>query len=49
MFSMLAKAQIKTLMRELLNRVPNIEVGEQSYVPNPFVHAVKSAPCTLNL
>lgn len=49
MGSMLAKAQIKTLLRELFSRVPDIEVADPKYMTNPFVHGVTSMPCTLNL
>jgi cytochrome P450 len=44
----LAKAQIRAIFRELLSRVPNLQVGEPAFLVGNFVHAVKSMPCTLN-
>ncbi|GAA5129586.1 cytochrome P450 [Haloechinothrix salitolerans] len=43
----LAKTQLRAIFKELLFRVPNLEVGEPTYLVGNFVHAVKSMPCTL--
>jgi cytochrome P450 len=44
---MLAKSQLRAILKELLFRVPNLNVGEPVYLVSSFVHAVKSLPCTL--
>jgi cytochrome P450 len=44
---MLAKSQMRAILKELLFRVPNLHVGEPVYLVSSFVHAVKSLPCTL--
>jgi hypothetical protein len=44
---MLAKSQMRAIMKELLFRVPNLRVGEPVYLVSSFVHAVKSLPCTI--
>ncbi|MGW1675376.1 cytochrome P450 [Streptomyces sp. NPDC002324] len=47
MGNMLAKAQLRAVFGELLHRVPNLEVGEPSYLVSNFVHGVKSMPCKI--
>jgi cytochrome P450 len=40
-----ARAQLRTLFRELLRQVPGIEAGNPAYVPGNFIHAIRSMPC----
>lgn len=47
MGNMLAKTQLRAIFKELLFRVPNLRVGEPTYLVGNFVRAVKSMPCTL--
>ncbi|MEU0505643.1 hypothetical protein [Nocardia sp. NPDC005998] len=47
MGNMLAKAQLRTIFKELLLGVPNLRVGESNYLVSSFVHTVKRQPCTL--
>jgi cytochrome P450 len=41
-----AKMQFREIFDQLLHRVPNLRVGEPSYLVGNFVRAVKSMPCT---
>lgn len=41
-----AKMQFREIFGQLLHRVPNLRVGEPSYLVGNFVRAVKSMPCT---
>lgn len=45
--NMLARTQLRALFGELLHRVPNLQVGDPTYLVGNFVHGVKSMPCTL--
>ncbi|MGV9824637.1 cytochrome P450 [Gordonia sp. NPDC003429] len=47
MGNFLAKMQITHLWRELLTRVPTLEVGEPQLMRGNFVRAVKSLPCEI--
>ncbi|HEV7791510.1 MAG TPA: cytochrome P450 [Pseudonocardia sp.] len=46
--NMLARTQLRAVWDELLHRVPNLEVGEPTYLVGNFMSAVKKLPCTLN-
>ncbi|MFI1335289.1 cytochrome P450 [Streptomyces sp. NPDC020845] len=39
-----AKTQLRALFRELLTRVPDMEVGEPEWLPHQFVHGIKRLP-----
>jgi cytochrome P450 len=39
-----AKTQLRVLFRELLTRVPDMEVGEPEWLPHPVVHGIKRLP-----
>lgn len=41
-----ARAQLRAIFGELLRQIPDLEVGEPSYVAGNFVHAVRSLPCS---
>ena len=41
-----ARLQLRALFRELLTRVPTLELGEPELVGGHFMHAVKRMPCT---
>ncbi|GAA5129748.1 cytochrome P450 [Haloechinothrix salitolerans] len=43
----LAKTQLRAIFNQLTHRVPNLEVGEPTYLVGNFVRAVKSMPCTI--
>jgi cytochrome P450 len=45
--NVLARTQLRALMRELLLRAPNLEVGEPSYLTSNFVRGIKSMPCSV--
>ncbi|WP_020497542.1 MULTISPECIES: cytochrome P450 [Sciscionella] len=47
MGNMLAKTQLRAIFDQLLHRVPDLEVGEPSYLVGNFVRGVKSMPCTI--
>ena len=49
MGSMLAKAEMKSLMKELLTRVPNIEASDPKMASNVFMRTIIEMPCKLNL
>jgi cytochrome P450 len=39
-----AKTQLRALLRELLTRLPHLEIGEPEWLPNQFVHGIKRLP-----
>lgn len=39
-----ARTQLRSIFRELLTRVPNIELGEPVYLTSSFVHGIKTLP-----
>jgi cytochrome P450 len=39
-----ARTQLRALFRELLTRLPDIEIGEPEWLPNTFVHGIKRLP-----
>jgi cytochrome P450 len=43
----LARTQLRSVFDELLQRLPDLEVGEPEYVPGSFIHGVKRLPCRL--
>jgi cytochrome P450 len=45
--NVLARTQLRALMRELLLRAPNLEVGEPRYLTSNFVRGIKSMPCSV--
>lgn len=45
--SNVAKAQLRTLFRELLTRLPSIEIGEPEWLPNQFVYGIKRLPARI--
>jgi cytochrome P450 len=45
--SNVARTQLKTLFRELLTRLPDIEIGEPEWLPNQFVHGIKRLPARI--
>ena len=47
MGNFLAKIQLREIFDQLLTRVPNLTVGEPSYLVGNFVRAVKSMPYTI--
>ncbi|MBJ8345186.1 cytochrome P450 [Antrihabitans sp. YC2-6] len=47
MGNFLAKIQLREIFHELLFRVPDLKIGEPSYLVGNFVRAVKSMPCTI--
>jgi cytochrome P450 len=42
-----AKMQCREIFDQLLHRVPELQLGEPSYLVGNFVRAVKSLPCTI--
>ena len=48
MGSFVAKMQLRELFAQLIERVPNLKVGEPEYLAGNFVHAVKRMPFTIN-
>ncbi len=42
-----ARAQLRAIFGELLRQPPDIETGDPVYVPENFIHAIPSMPCTL--
>jgi cytochrome P450 len=48
MGNQLARTQLRAIFRRLLQRVPDLQVGEPVPLVGNFVHAVKSIDCTLN-
>ena len=42
--SAVAKAQLKSLFREIFRRMPQLEVGEPEFVFSEFVHGVRALP-----
>lgn len=40
-----AKVQLRSLFRELLTRVPDLQVGEPEYLVSNFIHGIKRMPC----
>jgi cytochrome P450 len=42
--SAVAKAQLKSLFREIFRRMPRLEVGEPDFVFSEFVHGVRALP-----
>jgi cytochrome P450 len=47
MGNFVAKIQLREIFDQLLHRVPDLQVGEPSYLVGNFVHAVKHMPATL--
>lgn len=41
-----ARLQMRALFRELLTRIPDLELGEPELVTGHFTHAIKRMPCT---
>jgi cytochrome P450 len=46
--SNVAKTQLRALFRELLTRLPGIEIGEPEWLPNQFVHGIKRLPARVS-
>ena len=44
----LARAQLRSLLHEILQRVPGLEVGEPDYLVSNFINGIKRLPCQLN-
>jgi cytochrome P450 len=42
----LARASLRTIFRELLGRLPDIEVSEPQYLVSNILHSIASMPCT---
>ena len=42
--SAVAKAQLKSLFREIFRRMPQLEVGEPDFIFSEFVHGVSALP-----
>ncbi|WP_062202858.1 cytochrome P450 [Demequina salsinemoris] len=42
-----AKAQLRALMRNILTKLPDIELGEPTYLVNDFINGVKTLPVTI--
>lgn len=42
--SAVARAQLKSLFREILHRMPRLEIGEPEFAFSEFVHGVKALP-----
>ena len=42
--SAVAKAQLKSLFREIFRRMPQLEVGEPDFIFSEFVHGVRALP-----
>jgi cytochrome P450 len=42
--SAVAKSQLKSLFREILRRMPQLEVGEPDFIFSEFVHGVSALP-----
>jgi cytochrome P450 len=42
-----ARTQLRALFRELLTRLPDIEIGEPEWLPNTFVHGIKRLPACI--
>ncbi len=40
-----ARAQLRAMFGELLTQIPDLQVGEPSYVAGNFIHAIRSMPC----
>lgn len=47
MGSMLARTQLRAIFDQLLHRVPDLTVGEPTYLVGNFMSAVKALPCGL--
>ena len=45
--SQLAKTQLRCLIGELIQRAPDLRLGEPDYLVSNFVHGVKHLPCTV--
>jgi cytochrome P450 len=45
--SNVAKTQLRALFRELLTRLPDIEIGEPEWLPNQFIHGIKRLPARI--
>lgn len=48
MGNMLAKTQLRHLFDQLLHRVPDLQVGDPTFLVGNFVRGVKSMPCRLS-
>ena len=46
--NMLAKTQLQAVVGELLQRAPDLRLGEPQYLVSNFVHGVKSLPCEVH-
>jgi cytochrome P450 len=44
----LARASLRTIFRELLTRVPDIEVSDPEYLLSNIMHSIVSMPCTFS-
>jgi cytochrome P450 len=44
----LARAQLRSIFRELLERIPDIEVGEPDYAVSDVLTGINSMPCTFS-
>ncbi len=42
-----AKAQLRALMKNILTKLPDIELGEPTYLVNDFINGVKTLPVTI--
>jgi cytochrome P450 len=45
--SNLAKVQLRSIFRELLHQLPDIQAGKPDYVAGGFIHAIRVMPCHL--
>ncbi len=43
-----AKVQLRSIFRELLTRVPDLDVGEPDHLVSNFIHGIKRMPCTFS-
>ncbi|HTM85641.1 MAG TPA: cytochrome P450, partial [Mycobacterium sp.] len=41
-----ARTQLRAIIGELLQQVPDIAAGEPAYLQGNFVHAIRSMPCS---
>jgi cytochrome P450 len=42
-----AKTQLRSLFAQLLDRIPDIEIGEPEYLANSFVHGIARLPASI--
>ncbi len=43
-----ARAQLRALTREILTKLPTMEVGEPEYLPGEFIHGVRRLPVVIS-